>query len=74
MKHTTISLLAAMLFATATHVVAEEQKNEDNSETANNAYEQQLGECMKQANAQGISDDALDVFIDSCLNSQKEEG
>ena len=72
MKYTTISLVAAMLFAT--HAFAEEQKADEGSETANNAYEQKLGECMKQANANGINDADLDTFLDSCMNSQKEEG
>lgn len=72
MKYTSLSLVAALLFAT--HAIAEEQKAEEGNEAANNAYEQKLGECMQQANAKGISDDDLDTFLDSCINSQKEEG
>jgi hypothetical protein len=72
MKYTSLSLVAAMLFATL--AVAEEQQTDEGNEAANNAYEQKLGECMKQANAKGISDDDLDVFLESCVSSQKEEG
>lgn len=72
MKYTSLSLVAAMLLAT--HAFAEEQKAEEGSEAANNAYEQKLGECVQQANAKGIDDDALDVFLDNCMSNQKEEG
>ncbi|MGD9000126.1 MAG: hypothetical protein PVF75_06905 [Granulosicoccaceae bacterium] len=72
MKYTTISLVAAMLLAG--HAIAEEKSADESNEAANNAYEQKLGECMKQANDNGVSDDALDSFLENCVSSQKEEG
>lgn len=70
-------LLLAASILLSQQAIGKEDAEAKTDDVADNAYEQKLGECMQKANAQGVAEDKLDSFLDTCLAapaSQKDEG